>query len=53
MSTGLIGALFGAVFVWYRGNLWLSILVHGFSNVAGITLIYTDLDRVLNTLLFG
>lgn len=53
ISTGLIGALFGAVFVWARGNLWLPILVHGFTNVAGITLIYTDLDTILNTLLFG
>jgi membrane protease YdiL (CAAX protease family) len=52
LSTGLIGALFGIAFVWYRGNLWLPILVHGFSNVAGITLIYTSLDKVLNQLLF-
>jgi membrane protease YdiL (CAAX protease family) len=53
ISTGLIGAILGALFVWYRGNLWLPILVHGFSNVVGITLIYTSGDRVLNTLLFG
>ena len=53
ISTGLIGAILGALFVWYRGNLWLPIMVHGFSNVVGITLIYTNGDRVLNTLLFG
>ena len=52
ISTGLIGAIFGAVFVWYRWNLWLPILVHGFSNVLGISLIYTSGDRVLNALLF-
>ncbi len=53
ISTGLIGAILGALFVWYRGNLWLPIMVHGFSNVVGITLIYTSGDRVLNALLFG
>ena len=53
ISTGVIGALFGAILVCYRGNLWLPILVHGFSNVVGITLIYTSGDRVLNALLFG
>jgi membrane protease YdiL (CAAX protease family) len=53
ISTGLIGALFGAIFVWSRGHLWLPILVHGFTNVIGITLIYTDGDMVLNRLLFG
>ena len=53
LSTGLIGALFGVVFVRGRGNLWLPIMTHGFTNVAGITLIYTDLDKVLNKLLLG
>ena len=53
ISTGLFGAIFGALFAWYRWNLWLPILVHGFSNVVGITLIYTSWDRVLNGLLFG
>ncbi len=52
ISTGLIGAILGALFVWYRGNLWLPIMVHGFINVVGITLIYTSYDRVLSTLLF-
>ena len=53
ISTGLIGAILGGLFVWYRGNLWLPIMVHGFSNVVGVTLIYTSGDRVLNALLFG
>jgi membrane protease YdiL (CAAX protease family) len=52
ISTGLLGALFGGAFVWYRGNLWLPILVHGFANAVGITFIYTSADLVLNTLLF-
>ncbi len=53
ISTGLIGALFGVVFVWGRGNLWLPVMTHGFTNVVGITLIYTNLDQVLGKLLFG
>lgn len=53
ISTGAIGAILGALFVWYRSNLWLPILVHGFSNVVGITLIYTSYDKVLNSLLFS
>ncbi len=52
ISTGLIGLVLGIVFVWSRDNLWLPIMVHGFSNVLGISLIYTSGDRVLNALLF-
>jgi membrane protease YdiL (CAAX protease family) len=51
ISTGLMGALFGIAFVWSAENLWLPILLHGFSNTVGIALIYTSLDRVLGALL--
>lgn len=53
ISTGLLGALLGVVFVWYRENLWLPILVHGSANFVGITLIHASADRVLNAWLFG
>lgn len=53
VSTGLMGALLGVVFVWYRQNLWLPILVHGWTNLVGITFIYASGDVVLNALLFG
>ena len=53
LSTGLMGALLGGLFVWTRGNLWLPVLVHGISNTLGITLIYTSADRVLGQLVFS
>jgi membrane protease YdiL (CAAX protease family) len=53
LSTGLMGALLGGLFVWARDNLWLPILVHGVTNTAGITLIYTSADRVLGQLVFS
>jgi membrane protease YdiL (CAAX protease family) len=53
ISTGLMGALLGVLYVWTRGNLWLPILVHGVSNTIGITLIYTSADRVLGQLFFS
>ena len=53
ISTGLLGTLLGVVFVRYRENLWLPILVHGSLNAVGITLIFISGDRVLNAWLFG
>jgi membrane protease YdiL (CAAX protease family) len=52
ISTGLFGAILGVIFVSATGNLWLPVLVHGFSNTLGITLIYTNGDKVLSSLLF-
>jgi membrane protease YdiL (CAAX protease family) len=52
ISTGLMGALLGGLFVWTKGNLWLTLLVHGISNTNGITLIYTSADRFLGQILF-
>jgi len=52
LSTGLIGLLFGVLFVWARYNLWLPIIVHGVIDTVGLTFIYLDVDRALNRLLF-
>lgn len=53
ISTGLMGALLGGLFVWTGGKLWLPIVVHGVTNTLGITLIFTSADRVLAQLLFS
>ena len=53
LSTGSIGLILGAIFVWNRYNLWLPIMVHGFIDMVGITFIYLDIDRVLNRLLLN
>ncbi|NIM71077.1 MAG: CPBP family intramembrane metalloprotease [Xanthomonadales bacterium] len=52
ISTGLVGLILGALFIGAGGNLWLPILVHGVANSIGITLIFTNADRLLGTLLF-
>jgi membrane protease YdiL (CAAX protease family) len=52
LSTGRIGFILGVVFVWNGYNLWLPILIHGFLDMVGLTLIFTDADKVLNSLLF-
>ncbi len=52
ISTGLMGLMLGVIFVWNGYNLWLPILVHGFVDMVGLTLIYFDVDRWLNGLLF-
>jgi membrane protease YdiL (CAAX protease family) len=52
ISTGMMGALLGILFIWSRNSLWLPILVHGVSNTLGITLIFMDLDRTLGRLVF-
>lgn len=52
LSTGLMGLLLGVIFVLNGRNLWLPILVHGFVDMVGLTLIYFDVDRWLNGLLF-
>ena len=52
ISTGLMGLTLGVIFVWNGYNLWLPILVHGFVDMVGLTLIYLDVDRWLNQLLF-
>ncbi len=52
IGTGLIGFLFGAIFVVHGYNLWYPVFAHGFINTIAITMIYLDIDRVLNDFLF-
>ena len=52
ISTGSIGFILGIIFVWNRYNLWLPIMVHGFIDVVGLTLIYLDVDTLLSRLFF-
>ncbi len=52
LSTGLMGLILGVIFVLNGYNLWLPILVHGFVDMVGLTLIFQDVDRWLNRLLF-
>jgi len=45
IATGLIGLIFSLIFYRNRKNLVLAMLVHGFYDMIGITLIYLDKDR--------
>jgi membrane protease YdiL (CAAX protease family) len=47
LSTGIVGALLGLIFVWNGFNLWLLIFVHGFIDTIGIGLIAVGGDRVI------
>lgn len=40
IMTGFVGLLLALTFVWSKRNLWLVILIHGFIDTMGITLIY-------------
>lgn len=50
LATGIVGLLLGIVFVRARFNLWLPILVHGFIDTVGLTLIYLNADHYLKAL---
>ena len=52
ISTGIFAFIFGVIFIRSKYNLWMPILTHGFANVVGVVLIYTNYDKVLNGLLF-
>lgn len=52
IGTGLIGFLFGAIYVLHGNNLWYPIFAHGFINTIAITMIYLDVDRALDDFLF-
>lgn len=52
VGTGLIGFVFGAMFVFHRYNLWYPVFAHGFINTIAITMVYLDIDRVLSDFLF-
>lgn len=40
ISTGVIGLLFGIIFLAFNKNLWYSILTHGFVNITALTILY-------------
>lgn len=43
LTTGVMGFCFALIFVKNNYNVWLPIMVHGFANTIGITVIYFDL----------
>ena len=51
ISTGMVGFIFGALFINSKNRLWLTILTHGVYDVIGITLIYLDIDKTVYGLL--
>jgi hypothetical protein len=53
LSTGLLGAFLGAIFIWKEFNLWLPIFVHGFINTFGLIFIATGVDRCLRKSIWG
>ncbi len=52
IGTGLIGFLFGVIFVVHGYNLWYPVFAHGFINTVAMILIYLDVDRGLSGFLF-
>lgn len=53
LSTGLVGAMLGLIFIWRDFNLWLPIFVHGFINTFGIALIAVDGDAAIRRWVWG
>jgi len=53
VSTGIIGAVLGWIFVASDGNLWLAILAHGFIDTVGIALIAVGADAAIRRRLWG
>lgn len=47
LSTGLVGALLGILFIASGYNLWLPILTHGFIDTVGLFMIFANLDKAL------
>jgi membrane protease YdiL (CAAX protease family) len=47
LSTGLVGAMLGLIFIWSDFNLWLPVFVHGFIDTIGIALIAVDGDTAI------
>ena len=47
LSTGIIGAVLGILFIANGFNLWLPILTHGFIDTVGLFLIYVNADKTL------
>jgi len=51
ISTGIVGFIFGAIFMKSKNRLWLTILTHGVYDAILITLIYLDMEKELFDLL--
>ena len=47
LSTGIIGAVLGILFITSGFNLWLPVLTHGFVDTIGLFLIYINADKFL------
>ena len=47
LSTGIIGAVLGILFIASGFNLWLPILTHGFIDTVGLFLIYVNADKFM------
>lgn len=47
LSTGIIGAVLGILFIASGFNLWLPVLTHGFIDTVGLFLIYINADKFL------
>lgn len=47
LSTGIIGALLGILFIASGFNIWLPILTHGVIDTVGLFLIYINADKFL------
>lgn len=52
ISTGIIGFIFGIIFLAFNKNLWYSILTHGFVNVTALTILYFGYYDKLEFLIF-
>jgi len=52
ISTGIIGLIFGIIFLSFNKNLWYSILTHGFVNLTSLTILYFGYYEKLKSLLF-
>lgn len=53
VSTGIIGAVLGWIFVASDDNLWLAIFAHGFVDTVGIALIAVGADAAIRRRLWG
>lgn len=53
IMTGLMGLIFGVIYVWSGCNLWFTILLHGFVDTYGILLIYLGKYDDLRHIIFG
>lgn len=52
ISTGIIGLIFGTIFLAFNKNLWYAILTHGFVNATALTILYFGYYDKLESLIF-